>query len=234
MPNNPILSENKSDALDFIFENVLKSGFGTLNKTELESILFAAIMNYSAQANLTDYKLGMYLQITQQRVRNLKERVSVKYCIINDEEAIDIFIEKLSNARVDGVYIDIPIYDIALKNYLVDLLEKENILLHSQLNPKIFRIRLDDLFDLMMVIESVRNEAGNLSITEIRENISFNLSNSNNNLRDILGTINSISSVEEFKKESLKSTAFKVLQVISMITSSYPTISLMVNKLSAL
>ena len=92
---SPIINENKLAALDFIFENALKSGFGTLSKTELDTILFAAIMEFGDKSSTTDLELSKYLKITQRRVQSLKEKVSVKYIPLSKTEAIDLFIEQL-------------------------------------------------------------------------------------------------------------------------------------------
>jgi hypothetical protein len=133
----PIKEENKSAALEFILKNAFKSGFGTLNKSELDLILFAAIMKFGYDGD-TDLQLSKYLQITQRRISNLKEKVSVKYSLIDNKKAIKYFIEKLEFAKKSDTYIDVPIADVAVKNEVEGILDKYNLLLHSQLNQKIW------------------------------------------------------------------------------------------------
>ncbi len=165
--SNPINShKDKAEALDFVFENAFKAGFGALSKSELDAILFAAIMKFSAQEHTTDLHLSKYLQITQRKVRNLKEAVSVKYLQIGSRDAINYFVEKLSYAKKDGYFIDVPINDIAVKNEIEGLLDEYNILLHSQLNSKIFRVRIDDLYDLLIIFEAKMSE--NQSVDDIK------------------------------------------------------------------
>jgi hypothetical protein len=150
---NSIEQTKTTDALNFILENAFKSGFGTLSKTELDLILFTAILKYSNQKDISDHALSKYLQITQAKVRNLKEKASVKYITISSDEAIKKFLEKLTNAKIEDKYIDIPVYDIAVKNEIEALMDAHNILLHSQLNPKIFRLRIDDYLEFALMLE---------------------------------------------------------------------------------
>lgn len=164
-----IKEEKKAEAFDFIIENAFRSGFGTLSKTELDAILFAALMKFGEKQETTNLELSKVLQITQRRIQNLKESVSVKYLQINEEEAIAEFIDKLEYAKRDDKYIDIPINDVAVKNEIEGILDKNNILLHSQLNPKIFRIRIDDLMEMMIVFETIENK--DLGLEEIKQGI---------------------------------------------------------------
>lgn len=154
---NPILPGKEKEAIEFLFSNCFKSGFGTLSKSEIDLILFTTILKYSSHSNKTDYSLSKYLQITQNRIRSLKEKVSVKYLSISKEEAINIFVKNSEFAKIEDKYIDIPINDIAMKNELEAILDDKNILMHYQLNPKIFRIRIDDFLELIIQFELINS-----------------------------------------------------------------------------
>ncbi|MBN2737443.1 MAG: hypothetical protein JXR70_10720 [Spirochaetales bacterium] len=130
-----------------------------MSKTDLDLILFAALQKYSDQKFQTDHALSKYLQITQQRVRNLKEKTSVKYIITDREDAINDFTEKIKNAKITDEYIDVPIFEIAVKNEIESILDEQKIVLHSQLNPKIFRLRVDDFLELMILIDVKNGES---------------------------------------------------------------------------
>jgi hypothetical protein len=151
---NPVPKSRSEEALSFILENAFRSGFGTLGKTELDLILFTTLVKYGGRRGMSDYELSKYLQITPRRVTNLREHASVKYLSISRAEAIERFVEKSASARIDGLYIDIPIGDIAVRNEIEAMLEEDNILLHSQLNPKVFRIRIDDFVEVVIQIEA--------------------------------------------------------------------------------
>ena len=154
---SPIINERKAEALDFIFENALKSGFGTLSKTELDAILFAAIMEYGDQSSTADLELSKYLRITQRRVQSLKENVSVKYKQLDQKEAIKFFVSRLEYAKKDEKYIDIPINNVAVRNEIEGMLDEYNILLHLQLNSKIFRVRIDDLDNKGIIVTDTKD-----------------------------------------------------------------------------
>jgi hypothetical protein len=181
--NSPIKDDQKIEALDFILENAFRSGFGTLDKSELDAILFAALMKYGDKNSVTDLELSKYLQITQRKIQNLKEKVSVKYLQISREEAIRDFVSKLEYAKKDDIYIDIPIRDVSVKNEIEGILDEKNILLHKQLNSKIFRLRIDDLLELAILFESM--ESNSQSFFDIRNQIIEKLKERDGNLSEI-------------------------------------------------
>lgn len=199
----PIKEENKSAALEFILKNAFKSGFGTLNKSELDLILFAAIMKFGYDGD-TDLQLSKYLQITQRRISNLKEKVSVKYSLIDNKKAIKYFFEKLEFAKKSDTYIDVPIADVAVKNEVEGILDKYNLLLHSQLNQKIFRIRIDDLFELLLIFQS--EEQSDIPYDDFRKKVLSNLKNNTEVLKKIEMEVSSEGTIgHRFKNKLLKS-----------------------------
>ena len=105
--DNIISANSKNEALDFIMSNCFKSGFGALSKTDIDLILFTAILKYSDDNKKSDFELCKYLQITQQRIRNLREKASVKYPTLNRSEAIDEFLQKCEFSKVEETHIDI-------------------------------------------------------------------------------------------------------------------------------
>ena len=138
---------------DFITHNLFKQGFGVMSKSEIDLVLFASILKFGDTLGKSDYELSKYFQISQARIRSLKEKLSVKYEVIDVSTAIDHFQEKLEFARIDDPFIEIPINDIAVRNALVSLLDESNILIKSELNPKNFKLRIEDLFELLLVFE---------------------------------------------------------------------------------
>jgi len=213
--NSPINNDQKNEALDFILENAFRSGFGMLNKSELDSILFAALMKYVDKNSLTDLELSKYLQITQRKIQNLKEKVSVKYLQITREEAIEEFISKLESAKKDDIYIDIPIRNIAVKNEIEGILDENDILLHSQLNTKIFRVRIDDLLELSILLQA-NMEKETLS-DDIRNQVIERLREQNSKFSDINQNILTVEDTEvfsDFKSKLLKSGVDAGLELI--------------------
>lgn len=213
--NSPIKNDQKIEALDFILENAFRSGFGTLNKSELDAILFAALMKYGDTNSLTDLELSKYLQITQRKIQNLKEKVSVKYLQITRKEAVEEFISKLEAAKKDDIYIDIPIRNIAVKNEIEGILDENDILLHSQLNAKIFRVRIDDLLELSILLQA-NMEKETLS-DDIRNQVIERLREQNSKLSDVnqnILTAEDTEVVSDFKSKLLKSGVDAGLELI--------------------
>lgn len=159
--SNVIQEDKKEKALDFILLHCFRSGFGALGKSELDLILFAALMKYANQKDKSDYALSKYLQITKQRVRNLKEKASVKYNVIDQKDAIQYFVNQSRHAVIHKDNMDIPIFKIPVRNEIESILERQNGLLHTQLNEDIFRISINDFIKLTIFIESMSSSEKN-------------------------------------------------------------------------
>ncbi len=149
--------------VDFITDNLFKQGFGVLNKSEIDLVFFAALLKFYNGIDHSDYVLSNYLQISQSRVRALKEKVSVKYHVIEFNQAIEYFQDKIQYSRIDDQFIEIPINDIAVRNAIVSLLDQYNILIKGDLNPKVFKLRIEDLFELLLIFDSFFMNGSELS-----------------------------------------------------------------------
>ena len=132
------------DFVDFITHYLFNQGFGDLSKSEIDLLFFASILKFDDTVGKADNKLSKYFQICQAWIRALKERLSVKYSVIDLSTEIYHFQEKLEFARIDEPFIEITINDIAVRNALVSLLDENNILIISELNPKNFKLRIED------------------------------------------------------------------------------------------
>jgi hypothetical protein len=194
--------------IDFITSNLFKQGFGVLTKSEIDLVFFAAILKFYNGVEHSDYGLSNYLQISQSRVRALKEKVSVKYEVIEFAQAIEYFQDKIQYSRIDDQFIEIPINDIAVRNAIVSLLEQHNILIKGDLNPKAFKLRIEDLFELLLIFDSFLLNGSELSSKhEIFKSFSEGLRMRN----DLLKLINyeDVSEVGNFMKlfkEALRKT----------------------------
>lgn len=146
---NPTFSLSH-EALTFIYENVLKSGLGAVNKGELEVILFSALMLYSDWKSKTDLELSKELGVTQSKVRSLREKASLRYIKLTLDEALASFAECIMNGETDvtGTYLEVLIPDIAVQKEIEGLLKNKRILYKKQLNTMIIQIRLDKFVGL--------------------------------------------------------------------------------------
>lgn len=203
----------REEAFNFIVGETLKFGLGVLNKSEVDLIFFSAVMKYSSIEDKSDYNLSLLLKITPSRVRVLKEKFSVKFQEIDEKEMINKFFEMCNHAKIDGKYIDIPVYDIAMKNLLENKLEAHNIVLHSQLNSKIFQLRVEDLLMIYVSLASSYNEK---NIEETKNEFILQLKKKKSEQEDIFKDLDNISNFNDFK-ERLKS--INIVEAINIMSS---------------
>ena len=155
-------------AFDFILEEYFKSGFASLSKSDIDLLFFTSLMKFGKIKNKSDYDLSKLLRITQSRVRNLKIKNALKFDPLDFNEIENVFLEKAKFARLENDLkrISIPIYDPNIYIELENLIERENGFVEAQLNPKIFTIRIDQFFSLLMVFQSIHEKK---SIKEIKK-----------------------------------------------------------------
>jgi hypothetical protein len=160
--------KDKALAFDFILKEYYKSGFASLNKSDIDLLFFSTLLKFGNIENKSDYELSKLLQITQSRIRNLKVKNALKYAPLHFNEIENVFLEKAKFARLESDLkrISIPIYDPNIYIELENLIEKENGFVEAQLNPKIFTIRIDQFFSLLLVFQSIHEKR---SLKEIKK-----------------------------------------------------------------
>ncbi len=154
---------NKRIAFDFLMDEYLKQGFGTMTKGDIDLLFFTAINKYSNLKDKSDYALSKQLKITQARIRNLKVKEGLRFSPMDAHDVEDTFIEKAHFARIeeDGKRISIPIYDPNIFIELENIIERNNGYVEAQLNPKIFTIRIDQFISLLISFQS-KNDSRSL------------------------------------------------------------------------
>ena len=209
----PSYNDQRDKAFRFIIEETLKSGFGVMNKSEMDLIIFAALIEHSVAKDQSDYEMALLLKVTPQRIRSLKEKYSVKYQKLREEDMVNEFIEMCKSAKIDEKYVDIPVYNVATKNFIENILHKEKILLHSQLNSRIFRLRTDDLILLCVALEALLKDTDS---EEIKRNI---ITHIKNNQKNYNATMEGIDKISDFKDLMGKVKSLKIVEVISMFSN---------------
>jgi len=138
------------EALSFIYENVLKSGLGAVNKGELEVILFSTLMLYSDWKNKSDLDLSKELGVTQAKIRGLREKASLRYIKLTIDEALTSFAECILHGETDatGTYLDVQIPDVAVQKEIEGLLKSKRIMYKRQSNGMSIQLRLDKFISL--------------------------------------------------------------------------------------
>lgn len=126
--------------------NYFTRNFGSMSRSDFETLLFSEYLEHHMKANLAydDYTLSKELGITQSRVRALKERKELKYPY-KDFEWRNAFAEAITNARYDANdhYVKMIIQDINVMNEVRHHIEDAGWYDECSLNKKMLRIPLD-------------------------------------------------------------------------------------------
>lgn len=149
--------KTKAEAFDKIAENFYFANFGSMSKTDFETLMFSIYIEKILEKSVnepdtfSDYTLSKYLGITQQKINNLKIRKELKYPRkeFNWKKA---FLASLSNAVLEKnkikVFIDDPNIAIEVKHAI----EINGGFTDSSFNPKICVISPADFIDLICIL----------------------------------------------------------------------------------
>lgn len=145
----------KIRVFDKLANEYFERNFGSLSKSDLETLLFSEYIEYliDKRKDFDDYTLSKQLGVTQTRIRSLKERKELKYPIDpdgNGEYWKKSFVKSIDNAKYDDEKkrIIIPIQDI---NVLIEIRHQiENLGWYDeyQLNKKLLTINMNCFVDL--------------------------------------------------------------------------------------
>lgn len=138
--------EEKIKIFDKIEQHYFVRNFGSMTKSDFETLLFSEYIEHCIKNNLPfdDYSLSKQLGITQSRIRALKERKELKYPY-EDFTWQKIFAESVKNAKIDpnDHYVKIIIQDINVMNEIRNFIEVNGWYDECTLNKKLLRIPLD-------------------------------------------------------------------------------------------
>jgi hypothetical protein len=205
-----VVKGKEVEFVNFLTTNLFRHGFGILSKSEMDLILFAAILATDDKINRSDYQLSKFLQISQARIRILKEKLSLKFELLNIEQAIYLFLQKIDRSKIDNSYIEIPINDISLRNTIVSLIEENDIMLRSELNPKIFKLRIEDFFELILLFD---NQILDVNESKTRDDYLIEFNKKIKKDKKLLGQLGAFSDATEkdciaLLKDALKKSSF--------------------------
>lgn len=151
--------KEKIEIFDKIEQNYFIRNFGSMTKTDFETLLFSEYIEHRIKNQLPydDYSLSKELGITQSRVRALKERKELKYPYKDFIWQI-AFAESVRNAKVDANdhYVKMIIQDINVMNEVRNFIEINGWYDECSLNKKLLRIPLDCFVEICY-----KNEAFN-------------------------------------------------------------------------
>ena len=112
-------NEEKIRVFDLIANEYFNKNFGSMSKSDYETLLFSEYVNHCIDSNekYDDYTLSKALGITQTRIRALKERKELKYPYIENQWKLK-FIEALKYLKYDKQSHQVKVYieDVNLLN----------------------------------------------------------------------------------------------------------------------
>ena len=143
--------KEKATAFDQLSERFYAGNFGTMAKSDIETLMFHLYIERCLEKKLPydDYLLSRELGITQSRIRSLKMRKELQYPYEKFEWK-EAFISCISNAHYDSTkkLIKVHIPDVNVLAELRNHLEQHGWYDEYQLNPKLFQCKDDIFFEL--------------------------------------------------------------------------------------
>ena len=188
--------EDKIRLFDKLEELYFRKNFGSVSKTDLETLLFSEYIECCIRNNVAydDYSLSKALGITQSRIRILKERKELKYPLNDDPEWWKApFANAIKNAKYDDKNHSIKfiVQDVNVMNEVRHYIEMAGWYDECSLNRKLLNIPLDCFTEICL---------GNESLTKlISDKEKKALRNISKDRPDVLDL------VENFSIEGLKS-----------------------------
>lgn len=183
----------KCDIFDKINASYFQKNFGTMTKSDLETLLFSeyiekCIINEQAY---DDYTLSKELGITQSRIRTLKERKELKY----PHEGFDwrqAFVQAVQNAKYDQKdhLVKMIIEDINVMQEIRHFIETKGWYDECSLNKKLLRIPLDCFIEIVLGEDNLNEVFSEDTKRQIK-----NIARENNGVSAF---------INEFSKEGLK------------------------------
>ena len=188
--------EDKIRLFDKLEELYFRKNFGSVSKTDLETLLFSEYIECCIRNNVAydDYSLSKALGITQSRIRILKERKELKYPLNDDPEWWKApFANAIKNAKYDDKNHSIKfiVQDVNVMNEVRHYIEMAGWYDECSLNRKLLNIPLDCFTEICLGNESLTK-----LITDKEKKALRNISKDRPDVLDL---------VENFSIEGLKS-----------------------------
>lgn len=163
-------AEEKAKSFDKIAEQFYFCNFGTMQKTDIETLLFSLYLDRileDSEANMqtySDYTLSKILGITQNRVSALKERKQLKYPYVNFKWE-ESFKRIMQNARYEKGKIKINIPDRNLFIEVKNAIESNGGYIETQMSANLLQVAPEYYIDLILCVSDETNR------TEIRKKL---------------------------------------------------------------
>jgi len=154
--------KTKAEAFDTIAEQFYFCNFGTMQKTDIETLLFSLyldrILDQSEEDmnEYSDYRLSKILGITQNRVSTLKERKQLKYPYENFHWK-ESFKRIMGHARYEKGRVKLNIPDRNLFIEVKNAIELNGGYIETQMSANLLQVSPEYYIDLILCVSDETN-----------------------------------------------------------------------------
>lgn len=185
-----LLESEKIELADAIIENYFMQNFGSMSKSDLETLLFSQYFDHYIRnkAIPTDYQLSKELGITQARIRALKERKELKYPYMKNQWK-NYFADAIKNAKYieSDHHIKMVIQDVNVLNEVRNHLESKGWFDEYSLNKKLLNIPLKCFVDIIVEDEEfsvLLTKESKKKLEKIQKSLGYNDNSVDSFLKD--------------------------------------------------
>lgn len=160
MGNIKLTEKGKEKLIEQIEQYYVK--FGSMNKNDFEVLLLYVLMK-NGDKELSNFELSRILRIPESKVKRLRYEADLKYSPESDSAYNDEKFEQLNKIlknvtfKKDGKLIEFVVEDVALRQFLDNILKSNNRFSDSSFNSEIVKIDIDDLG--VILCSSVKDKA---------------------------------------------------------------------------
>ena len=176
MGRNDFENWEKIEAFEDISVQYYYQNFGSLTKTDFETLLFKIYLRHlkANKLSMDDYSISRDLGITQSKVRNMKLRIDLR----DSERDSDLWMEEFATCVSTAIYdekkrlVKVMVPEVTVMMELRHFMEKNRWYDEYQLNPKLFQCPLEFFVPLCEKIggtDLVLNDAAKKKIEKLRE-----------------------------------------------------------------
>lgn len=157
MLNTNQIQNPQGFAQDFL-TRYFASGFGGMQKRDLDTLVFGLLLKYGAFGGSADApdttEISFQLGISPARVRNLLRDAQLRYLQYDEHEAKNRLIKLFESARFEqtGSYITFSVSDPLLQQYFTHWLNQVNGFFDATFNPNLIKISYEALADVFLLL----------------------------------------------------------------------------------
>lgn len=211
-------NETKIRAFDKIAERYYCKNFGTMQKSDIDTLIFSIYLERLLDVagddnfnNFSDYTLSKILGISQSKISSLKIKKQLQYP--REYDWRESFQRLLKNARYDNKKIKINIPDKNLYFEIINEVESKGSYVETSFSGNVLAISPADFIALMIV--TAKDEAlEEKVIEELRNNIKENSD------KKIVSDIEKLTISEQLKSLGIESVA-AIIEATVPVVGSY-------------